>query len=82
LDQGRGVDLERVLGSWQPDEFREHEHLQSTEGNRVGKNYTSQLQTGYAVSKNENSYTFPEGGTETRGRNVAYPAYIYAGRPA
>ena len=69
-DDGRGVDANRAFGSWQADEFREHNHTfnaplyqgRGTDGNPgivAGQEKTGN----YVINKT--------GGSETRPRNVA-----------
>lgn len=69
LDNGRGVDASRAIGSYQADEFKSHYHdfQQSTQqnddwgGNNPGARYDLQ----------EGNITGTAGGTETRPRNIA-----------
>jgi phage-related tail fiber protein len=66
LDNGRGVDTGRALGSWQEDMFKKHSH---------GANYLSYSVSGeYARKQGYRgwaSQTDETGGSETRPRNVA-----------
>ena len=71
LDDGRGVDINRTLGSWQKDELASHQHTFPagdiiTGGPALQANRTSMLE----------AHTTYVGGTETRPRNVALLAYI------
>lgn len=67
-DNGRGVDVWRVFGSWQADELKSHTHIAKyqSSGNRFDGN-TSQNDLIQAGSANV-GYT---GGNETRPRNIA-----------
>ena len=81
LDEGRGVDVGRVLGSTQADMLEAHNH-------NVGAFTTSASNTGqgvfsfYSVTSHGggssfNGYTTSSnGGTETRPRNIAAPYFI------
>jgi microcystin-dependent protein len=81
LDEGRGVDVGRALGSTQADMLESHNH-------NVGAFTTSASNTGqgvfnfYAVTSHGggssfNGYTTSSnGGTETRPRNIAAPYFI------
>lgn len=66
LDQGRGVDAGRVLGSWQTDMLKSHSHSIPNQG--------SGLVSASLTNGDGDSNTYPTGatgGTETRPRNVA-----------
>jgi phage-related tail fiber protein len=67
FDDGAGVDTGRVLGSWQVDEFKSHNHAQSRRqaSNAGGGSY------GRAHSSLETVSTGSTGGNETRPRNIA-----------
>ncbi len=74
FDNGRGIDADREVGSWQEDEFKNHRHHHntpdtwSTEGSG-GVTFTSgQSRGGSGIS----DYTGYEGDKETRPRNIAY----------
>lgn len=71
-DDGRGVDVDRVFGSAQADEFKRHTHpyLSNAHANNVvgGPSPIGDGQT--------NNTTGATGGTETRPRNVALLACI------
>ena len=68
LDDGRGVDSGRVLGTAQADELKAHTHLQrGTSANNLDAGaYEIQTQ-----STTDNINTGSTGGTETRPRNVS-----------
>ena len=70
FDDGRGVDINRTLGSWQKDELASHQHTFPA----------GDVMSGPALQANRIStleaYTTYVGGTETRPRNVALLACI------
>jgi phage-related tail fiber protein len=73
-DDGRAIDRNRVLGSWQADEFRSHSH-------GIGVNRMSDTDRGSSpstVSVDTVGQTDPAGGIETRPRNIALLACIKA----
>lgn len=76
LDNGKGYDSGRTLGSYQADDFKSHNHTFNTTANLYGMyssgtNYNwSSYGTGSAISINNT------GGTETRPKNVALLACI------
>ena len=73
-DDGREIDRNRVLGSWQADEFRSHSH-------GIGVNRMSDTDRGSnpsTVSVDTVGQTDPAGGIETRPRNIALLACIKA----
>ncbi len=73
LDKGRGVDTGRILGSYQADEFRSHNHtfsLRNITNNSGGGGIDDAGGTGLVYNTN---YT---GGSETRPRNIALLACI------
>lgn len=73
-DDGRAIDRNRVLGSWQADEFRSHSH-------GIGVNRMSDTDRGSnpsTVSVDTVGQTDPAGGIETRPRNIALLACIKA----
>lgn len=80
LDNGRGVDAGRVLGSFQADEIGQHNHenLVNPKGGTGGT-----LRVFDATGSNEGSGTWNSrltGGSETRPRNAAlYVQIKYAG---
>lgn len=73
FDGGRGVDAGRVFGSSQADEFKEHRHDVRGEIllTGAGGGFTTINSAEPVVTQVE-----PEGGTETRPRNVAMHYYI------
>jgi phage-related tail fiber protein len=79
-DQGRGVDPGRDVGTWQEDKIKAHKHtvygVQCANGTGNRGMYPSPPGGSY------NTDTSITGDAENLVRNVAYPAYIYAGRPA
>ncbi|WP_051384245.1 phage tail protein [Nitratidesulfovibrio termitidis] len=78
-DHGRGMDADRVLGSFQADEFASHVHTQSRNsasgslGNK-GCQGTDTNNNGYSSGSNGTGAT---GGTETRMKNAAVMFIIY-----
>ena len=82
LDDGRGFDGGRVLGSYQGDAFGAHKHTSGvrTSNNIYGTNGTaSGTQSGIDVNGSSNRaspYTSTDGGTETRPKNIALYACI------
>lgn len=89
LDDGRGIDVGRELGSWQGDSIKSHHHkTDGTEGSNphvvrvttippdgnfdFDSQFANPLDADYTID----SRTGSTGGTETRGRNVAYLACI------
>ena len=73
-DDGRAIDRNRALGSWQADEFRSHSH-------GIGVNRMSDTDRGSnpsTVSVDTVGQTDPAGGIETRPRNIALMACIKA----
>lgn len=72
-DNGRGIDTNRVFGSWQADDFKSHTHAYTS------SNFASGATTAYAFS-GSGAYganaTQATGGTETRPRNSALLACI------
>ena len=84
LDDGRGVDASRALGSAQADETKEHDHMGGTGeatasntffGTRAsGQPAIEDNQTGSSTATAQAALTSKEGGTETRPRNVAGPS--------
>lgn len=74
LDDGRGADPGRVLGSWQPDAFKSHEHAT---WNRAVDIKTSTGAGHYSVTASQSGATGSAGtADETRPRNVALLACI------
>ena len=71
-DDGRAIDRNRALGSWQADEFRSHSH-------GIGVNRQRDTDRGNnssTVSIDTVGQTDPAGGIETRPRNIALLACI------
>ena len=71
-DDGRAIDRNRALGSWQADEFRSHSH-------GIGVNRMPDTDRGSnssTVSVDTVGQTDPAGGIETRPRNIALLACI------
>lgn len=71
LDNGRGIDTGRTLGSWQVDMFKSHFHT-GAYGLKVGGtvpwyNWANPGNTNYSWSNSNDS----TGGAETRPRNIA-----------
>lgn len=85
-DNGRGIDSERVFGSYQADAFMAHKHIEGFAGVNKSATYgvTTVTTEGNINSQSGNStnnhpYTSTEGGNETRPRNVALLACIFSG---
>lgn len=74
LDDGRGVDAGRSLGSWQAGSIQSHTHSTPINGDR-GTNYST-VAAGDVTSADGNISTSATGGSETRPRNVALLACI------
>ncbi len=70
FDNGRGVDVERALGSAQADEFKSHQHGRDYRPNVGGGGHGFPSRSG-SGSGNVNYPTNLTGGSETRPRNVA-----------
>jgi len=69
-DNGRGVDVGRVFGSFQADELKSHSHnVPSDIGNNVEP--STRLNSTTNNSPTQNIATASTGGTETRPRNIA-----------
>lgn len=67
-DLGRGVDVARLFGSWQPDELRSHGH----EGVPLNIHDVDRGVGGSSLFSLDNvGTTAPTGGVETRPRNIA-----------
>ncbi|MFH1805359.1 MAG: phage tail protein [Pseudomonadota bacterium] len=82
FDAGRGVDVDRVFGSGQADEFKSHNHSQNM-GTLSGSGFTIyQPVNGWAYGSGGSSLnTASVGGTETRPRNIAMTYAIKAFYP-
>nr|DAU57529.1 MAG TPA: Baseplate wedge protein [Caudoviricetes sp.] len=81
LDNGRGIDANRRIGTYQADEIKSHKHITYFgEGSMQYPNgvaATGQLGSGGGVDRdNSFPYTSNTGGEETRPRNIAFPAII------
>ncbi|WP_222833557.1 phage tail protein [Pseudomonas sp. SC3(2021)] len=79
-DHGRGVDLSRGIGDWQPDEVKEHMHyLMAKYGGGTGTSIAATVQLGLSGQPETHSKTqgvealdgSAMGGGETRPRNIA-----------
>ncbi len=74
LDSGRGIDIDRLAGSWQADEFKSHTHDITP---MSPENAATQVGiVAYSQRRQVAQTTEPTGGDETRPRNTAYPLYI------
>lgn len=73
LDEGRGVDLNRVAGSWKMSENKAHTHGLSGAGN-----YGTQMMGGGTNNYSQwtPGTTASSGGAEARPRGIAYPGRI------
>jgi len=74
LDEGRGIDVDRKVGSAQSDEFRSHKH--SVDFNGVAGGHVSPSEGGLHSGTGKTQYTSESGGGETRPRNIALIAQI------
>lgn len=68
LDNGRGIDVSRVLGSYQVDDFKSHTHL--TNANSTSGDAQGNLPLMRSSNAKTNATT-ATGGTETRPKNIA-----------
>lgn len=64
-DNGRGIDIGRVFGQWQPDEFKSHTHLE------YAWSAPGIAQVGASGGNFGQRQTGATGGVETRPRNVS-----------
>jgi len=71
LDAGRGIDVGRVLGSWQPDVIKSHTHTVNGFALTMPGNQIPWYNWGNRAMANNSPTTTATGGTETRPRNVA-----------
>lgn len=75
LDNGRGVDSGRTLGSAQADEFKSHKHDMYVDATTAGDNLTitnsAGTDEGGLASTIGKPWMVETGGTETRPRNIA-----------
>jgi microcystin-dependent protein len=70
-DNGRGVDENRNIGTWQNDDFKSHTHLYQGFHN-TGTGGGGAADQGYAQALDSNKWTSDaKGGKETRPRNIA-----------
>ena len=74
LDDSRGVDASRVLGSAQGESFKSHTHTQ--QANAAGGAGSGYMSGSVNVNNSSGGETLATGGTETRPRNVALLACI------
>lgn len=84
LDDGRGIDPGRVIGSWQADSIKAHQHMTGLDheseggaGAPFGKkemsgNKRTEVLDALGYTSTSSSLTESIGGTETRPRNVAW----------
>ncbi len=75
LDDGRGVDAGRVVGSWQSFALQAHDHVQQG-ANTVPNSTGNGALNVAAINGIDGGRTRETGGTETRPRNIAYPGRI------
>lgn len=68
-DNGRGVDVGRVLGSLQADQFKSHTHGIKVREAAAGGGFTTLYPNGTQIP--DDSFIQSEGGAETRPRNLA-----------
>ncbi|RXJ93330.1 hypothetical protein CRV00_11810 [Malaciobacter molluscorum] len=75
FDNGRGVDIDRLIGSWQEDEFKSHGHgLQwwASGDHSLPNTYPSWPNRYYpSVNQGSSKGVLETGGLETRPRNIA-----------
>lgn len=83
FDDGRGVDNNRVFGSWQVDDFLSHKHISyfgdTPDAITYPNGYYSTGNPGSSASHdmdNAYPYTSNTGGVETRPRNISFLACI------
>lgn len=72
-DDGRGADLGRGMGTWQVDEFKSHNHVDSPSRRLLTVGSTHYINNGSGAGSNTGGLSplIATGGTETRPRNVA-----------
>ena len=80
-DDGRGVDVGRVLGSWQSDENKAHAHTINGQNKFLGDANVDagfDAVSGHATTEDGSWYSMPlsGGGSEARPRNISLLAYI------
>lgn len=73
-DDGRGVDLGRILGSWKPDELKSHYHAVRSRNQYSlnGGSHAGAPSVGSLVGSTTESF----GGVETRPRSIAFMGII------
>lgn len=71
FDNGRGVDIDRVLGSSQTDMLKSHNHHLENESGESGTPDTGVALGSRTGGGSEATITTSTGGTETRPRNIA-----------
>ncbi|MFZ5582008.1 MAG: phage tail protein [Pseudomonadota bacterium] len=76
LDDGRGVDTGRAIGSDQEDDFKTHSHAQYASAVFISGGGVGAARGMYGGATVQNPGTLSTGGTETRPRNVAMLACI------
>ena len=80
LDDGRGVDPGRLIGSSQADDNKSHAHMQRVAYGGAGSNLGPvQSATANFAAESPTTNTGVSGGTEARPRNVALLACIFTG---
>ncbi|MCU4561633.1 phage tail protein [Acinetobacter pittii] len=84
LDDGRGIDPGRVIGSWQVDSMKAHQHMTGLDHENEGgagaafgrkeltANKRIEVLDALGYTSNNSTLTESIGGTETRPRNVAW----------
>lgn len=77
LDQGRGVDAARAIGSAQADALKAHTHTYKL-WSPGGGGYTDGMTNDGSVDSRPNTETASTGDAETRPRNIALPYLIKA----
>ena len=71
LDNGRGIDSGRALGSWQDHQFEDHTHTYSTYLDQNSTSGGSNGRPDSATTKTTNGANSGNRGSETRPRNIA-----------
>ncbi|WP_017906157.1 phage tail protein [Pseudomonas asplenii] len=69
-DHGRGVDAGRGIGTFQVDQFKSHTHGLKTNQAAAGGGFTTLYNSGNQMDDGS-TYIQPQGGAETRPRNLA-----------
>jgi microcystin-dependent protein len=77
LDNGKGLDADRTLGSYQADSFKAHQHYQTGRNENSSAGSSNLSDRGWYSNQNmgTSSPTASTGGVETRPKNIAV---IYA----